>query len=83
MGKCKRCDKNVSDIHTCSPTEEYKFNLLLKFVGRAYDSGCSLIDGVNCLSCAAKDVLNDLGLIPVKRMTKEEFREMYPDVKHD
>lgn len=63
MGKCNRCSKDpAAEIHTCSPTQEYRYNLLIKFVKDSSLDPCSLlIPGVNCLPCRARDILIDLG----------------------
>ena len=60
--KCNRCGKDpAAEIHTCTPTDEYRYNLLMSFVEAAYKRGCSLIEGSNCFSCKAKDILTDIG----------------------
>lgn len=43
-----------------------KYEILLNYVKQSYMRSCSLIDGADCLSCIAKDVLFSVGENPLK-----------------
>ncbi len=40
---------------------EAKYQKLIEFVKHVRKRSCSLIDGIDCLSCKALDVLRDIG----------------------